>query len=176
MNQIALRILLLYLLLFVVAEVGLSQDKGKTISGTASKAASLEPTRKNLEKWKNVRLKLISLCVPEEFQLMKVECIDSDCYRFESDDFVLGIDDDNSAQYPSVQKKFPSYKENHFETEWGTAWTWSYENNGDIKFISGARFTFNDNRNMIVTLALVSKSKAVEQLGEAVFRSVNIVK
>src|SRR5687767_12578326 len=127
MNQIALRIFLLYFLLFVVVDVGLSQDQDKAAS-FPTKAASLETASKTYGKCKNVRLKLISLCVPEEFQLMEIECIDSDCYKFESDDFLLSIDDDSSAEYPTVQKRFRSYKENHFETKWGGAWTWSYDN------------------------------------------------
>jgi hypothetical protein len=173
----SVRFIVVLAITLLLAVPGLSQDGETEKSKVLTKSHEKSVNPHQCQEWRRIEIAKVILCVPKDLKSVQVNCIHSSCHIFESENFILNIDDDiGDAPYPTSQTKYPSYSEETFETNFGTAWMWFYENEGEFRYVSGARFWDKTNEKEVLRVSFVSKTLPVRAIGERIFRSVEFKK
>lgn len=130
------------------------------------------------KNWQKIKLKSLSLKIPVELKQKNVNCFDSECYAFESEEIYLSIDVSSAVGYPTSQKRYASFLEKTVEIDGSFGKIWHFEENKETdpnyKFKSGVVIFSEKDKGSKVGISIFSKDLAIEELAEKIFKSIKL--
>lgn len=147
----------------------------KSQQTTSSKTAN----KKDLIEWQEIKLKGVSICLPKEFELKKVQGIDLSYDGYKDDDIELKIYTSKQAPIPIIYSKSTFKTESKYINGIYT-WIWqNVEEDNDYKYVKGARFFIEnkiDGEVIVIYVATnaVTKKDYMEELADKIFSSIKV--
>ncbi len=141
---------------------------------------------KNIEKnstedykdWQKIKLKNLSFDAPADLKQKNVNCYDSECYIFKSEEIYLSVDISPAVGYPTTQKRYSSFSEKIVEINGGYGKIWNFEENEEndpnYKFKSGVVIQFKKYKGYKVGISIFSKRQEIKEIAEKVFMSIKL--
>jgi hypothetical protein len=132
----------------------------------------LQFNKTNYIGWQKIDVDAFSFYLPKEFKGGKRKAIDTTTWKFDNENAELAVFIGAFAPRPDNETNLASFRSDLLIIDSFSAWSFSYEDKNDFKYVNGIGFWSNRIKGFVITIYLSSKDEKAKDLAEKIFTSI----